>query len=88
MNVADGIALTTAAGAAIGSGVLLAARIIVAVLREILASLRAQTEVQRGMQEAIGDLRAELVSLHSRVDVFVGMAQRDHKLMSRKKNSI
>jgi hypothetical protein len=68
MSTAEWLAIATAAGTAVGAGFTYAAKIIVAVLRELVAGQTKQTE-------ALGDVKLEIVKLGSRVDTLLDVQQ-------------
>jgi hypothetical protein len=68
MTTAEWLAIAAAAGTAVAGGITLAARIIVAVLRELVTGQTKQTE-------ALGEMKLELVKLGTRVDTIIDVRQ-------------
>lgn len=71
MTTAEWLAVVTAGGTAIGGGVTLAARLIVAVIRELIVTHKEHTVAQRETTAAVAELKLGMVALRERVDAFL-----------------
>lgn len=83
MTVAEWLAVAATAGTGIGTGITIAARILAAVARELVAGQKEQTTAhtaaQRETTAAISELRLELVSLRTRVDTLLDIPTRSSR---------
>lgn len=73
MTITEWIAVATAAGSATGGVGMLAVRILVSAIRELVAAHKDQTEAQSCTTRELAGLRLEVVALRTRVDTIIDL---------------